>query len=294
MSRQTTVFRHLVGCALLLVLVAACSGSDTAEGTTTAPDAAPASTTGAPTETTVAQTDSTAAPDTTRVRDRSRSRSTTTAPAAVDGATTVPPDIGATPAPIVVGGGASASGPIGVVGCSNTDQVVSGYLDASSLDKLAGGDLGGGSFGIWGDPGSRRYDLYWGLYDERRPADGYDAVWVQMCIRAGEHGGVFDGGEQAFATHVVEQIRQRDPQATIWISPINFYGDGQVCTAIGPEGPAIAAQTADWAVANLTDVTRGPDLGPMLPEHIGLRDDCHLGRSGRALAGTQLVSFFDG
>ncbi len=187
----------------------------------------------------------------------------------------------------------TSDGVVGVVGCSNTDQAVNGYLSLSSEDRLIPGDLGGGTAAIWGDPTHARYALYWALYDERRPAGGYPETWFQICLRTSEHGGVFDVVEQDLVTHIVEQIVKRDPAITIWISPINFYGGGQVCSATGADGPAIAAQAADWGAATFGTVLRGPDLGPLLPEHIGQRDDCHPNKAGETLLGGQLVEFFD-
>lgn len=56
---------------------------------------------------------------------------------------------------------------------------------------------------------------------------------MQLCLRAGEHGGVFDDKERTWITHVVEQIRVRDPRIPVLISPLNFFGGGQVCTSVG-------------------------------------------------------------
>lgn len=112
---------------------------------------------------------------------------------------------------------------------------------------------------------------------------------MQLCLRAGEHGGVFDDKERTWITHVVEQIRVRDPRIPVLISPLNFFGGGQVCTSVGENGPGIAATAADWAAGTLAGVERGPDLGPLLPEHIGVRDDCHANGAGVRLMEEQLV-----
>ena len=183
-------------------------------------------------------------------------------------------------------------GLIGVVGCSNTDQSVTGYSGVSSQDRLISGDLGGGTASIWGDPGNNSYAEYWGIYDSRRPADGLDDAWVQICLRTNDHGGVFDQPEMDWISHIVEQLQQRDPGINVWISPINFY-EGVVCDAIGPDGSEIAAQTADWAAASVSGAFRGPDLGPVSASQTALRDNCHLNDAGRRLVGGQLVEFFD-
>lgn len=190
---------------------------------------------------------------------------------------------------IPVGGGV---GTIGVVGCSNTDQSVSGYAKVSSSHQLVEGDLGGGTISAWGDPADSGYPEYWGYYDQRRPSEGYDGTWVQLCIRTNEHTGTFAETHQAWVSHIVEEIHRRDPGIPVWVSPLNFY-EGIVCDAVGPEGPAVAADTSDWAAANLAEVARGPNLGPLLPEHMGQRDNCHPSDAGERFLGEQLVAFFD-
>ncbi|CAN5755177.1 hypothetical protein BH23ACT4_BH23ACT4_02990 [soil metagenome] len=195
------------------------------------------------------------------------------------GITATPPDIG--------------DGAIGVVGCSNTGQSVEGYHDVSDAGLLTSGDLGGGAISLWGDPSNGDYSTYWSFYDTRRPAEGYAGTWVQLCIRASEHQGAFDADEQQWVTHIVEQIQARQADIPIWISPLNFYADGVVCEAVGVEGPAISAETADWAASALPGVFRGPDLGPIEQSDLGVRDNCHLGRDGKALVGAQLSAFFD-
>lgn len=271
---------------LLALVAAACSGStddSTNETTTTALAAAttqPATTEEptAPTSTTRARQRTTTSEDVTpssRVR-----RPTTTAGEPLPIPEPVPPTLG-------------TATRYGVIGCSNTDQAVRGYTEQSSKDLILGGDLGGGSAPRWGDPGNRRYSQYWALFDERRPSDGYDGVWVQLCLRNGEHGGVFDANEAAWVTHIVEQVRQRDEGIPIWVSPINSYIEGYVCTALGVDGAEIASITADWAATNLENVLRGPDFGPLAPEQIGQRDDCHPNGAGEALLGQQLIEFID-
>lgn len=161
------------------------------------------------------------------------------------------------------------------------------------MDRLTEGDLGGGSLPSWGDPQHPRSSLYWGLYDSRRPVGGYSDVWVQLCIRVNEHDGGFDADEMEWVSRIVDELTRRDPQVQIWISPINYYGGGQVCSAIGIDGPRIAAEASDWAVSTFKQVDRGPNLGPLLPEHIGQRDDCHPNSTGELVLGQQLVAFFD-
>lgn len=259
--------------AVFALTLAACNGADsvsetTGDATSTTRDSSQRSTTTTTVErsTTTTSTTTTSAPGSTTTTTSTQSE----AP---------PPDLG--------------DGMIGVVGCSNTGQAVEGYHDVSDVDLLTPGDLGGGAISLWGDPSNGDYSTYWSLYDTRRPADGYAGTWVQLCIRTVEHQGAFDTDEQQWVTHIVEQIEVRDPGIPIWISPLNFYADGVVCESVGVEGPAIAAESADWAAAALDGVFRGPDLGPLEQSDLGVRDNCHPGREGRAKLGAQLSAFFD-
>jgi hypothetical protein len=163
----------------------------------------------------------------------------------------------------------------------------------SSSDLLTQGELGGGSAPHWGNPAAADYGFYWGLYDQRRPSTGYAAAWVQICLRTAEHGGAFDSAEQQWVTHIIDQIHARDPGIQVWVSPLNSYAEGHVCSSAGVDGPVIAAAAADWSAAALELVARGPDLGPLSPEHIGIRDDCHPNGAGELLLGEQLAAFFD-
>ena len=191
-------------------------------------------------------------------------------------------------------GGVGVDGQIGVVGCSNSAMAVGGYTDISDRDLLTEGGLTGGSLAVWGNEGPGRHDRYWGMYDDRRPPEGYAGTWFQMCIRTQEHQGSFDATEQEWIRHVVDEIRERDGDIPIWISGVNSYAEGVLCPSIGPDGAAIAAEAADWAAAELEGVERGPDLGPMLEEHRDPGDDCHPNGAGQAVLGAQLVLFFDG
>jgi hypothetical protein len=260
--------------AVFALALGACNGTDASETTLKA------------TSTTRDQSQRTST--TTTIARSARSTTTTTSAAAT---TTTEASTGASEtSPPATGGG---GGTVGVVGCSNTGQAVVGYLGLSDLDRLTPGDLGGGSVPLWGDPSNSEYATYWSLYDSRRPAEGYPGTWVQLCLRTGEHLGAFDADEQEWITHIVEQIHQRDPGIPVWISPLNFYADGLVCESVGVAGPAIAAEASDWAAATLGGVSRGPDLGPLTQQHIGVRDSCHPNSAGESLLGSQLVAFFD-
>ena len=178
-------------------------------------------------------------------------------------------------------------GSIGVVGCSNTSEHVDGYHMQSQFGQLSQPRLGGLSFEMWGDPATKDYEAAWRKYDSARPASGYASAWVQMCIRADD-----DHDPNALLSEVVSQIRQRDPDIPIYVSPINDYEEGHVCGRIGPDGVAIGEAAVEWGVANL-GVVAGPVTGPLTTDMLA-GDGCHLGPSGIALVGGQLVAWFDG
>jgi len=255
------VMRALRAALAVGVVLAACSGSP-AETTTTAQP--PSTVTSAP------QTSTT----------------TTSTTAAATGATT-----STTTTTLEEPG--RGSGVIGIVGCSNSAIAAAGYDTVSERDYLTQGGLTGGSIAVWGNPGVGRYNRYWGIYDQRRPADGYTGSWLQLCVRTTEHNGSFNEDMKAWLEHIVGEIQERDPGIPIWISPVNTFEDDVVCLTIGPDGPAIAAEAADWGAENLTGVERGPDLGPISAEQIDPGETCHPNLAGQGLLGEQLVAFFD-
>jgi hypothetical protein len=178
-------------------------------------------------------------------------------------------------------------GSIGVIGCSNTDQHVDAYLAASEVDQLAGPmNLGGGVLDRWytDDRG------HWSIFDEHRPATGYAAVWVQLCI--------WDAGSVAMTTHqtqlafVIAEVRRRAGTVPIYVSPLNTYANGHVCPTTGPDAPAVASALSSWADTTFSKVGKGPVTGPLTAEMIRL-DGCHLSGAGRRFVGDQLVHWFD-
>jgi hypothetical protein len=178
------------------------------------------------------------------------------------------------------------AGTLGVVGCSNTAQHVRGYLTASVIDQMPYYPMGGLSLDVWGDPDVASHPAAWGRYDASRPSDGYQAAWVMMCLRAND---VHD--PNILLTEVVDQIRSRDPDIPVYVSPINEYGAGHVCSRVGPDAFATGLATVSWGVANL-GIDPGPVTGPLPTGLLGL-DLCHLNSSGVTLVADQLVDWFD-
>lgn len=260
----------IAGCALAFIAAACTSASTEPPVSSTAPTAAITTSTMPPT---------TVAPSSTVPP--------TTIPDTTTTSTTLPP------APGTIAG-LDISGLVGVVGCSNSAAAVDGYSTLSNADVLSQGGLTGGSLGLWGNSGSRRFDRYWGLYDQRRPAEGYVATWIQLCIRAREHNGTFGSSIKTAISTVVDEIHRRDPDIPIWISGVNSFAEDFACETVGVEGPAIAAEAADWAAGEIDGVDRGPMTGPLAREEILTDGSCHPTGAGRRTLGEPLVTFFDG
>jgi Bacterial Ig domain len=175
---------------------------------------------------------------------------------------------------------------VGVVGCSNTSQHLSGYRAQSSLDQVNAQPLGGLSFDIWGNPLAGKYGAAWAKYDGSRPAAGYMAAWVMLCIDDADG---FD--TETLLTEVVEQIRLRDPAIPIYVSPINGYPPGHVCGRVGARGVDVGRAAVEWGIEHL-GVQYGPVTGVPTIDLVAA-DLCHLSPSGITHVGAQLVAWFD-
>ncbi len=177
--------------------------------------------------------------------------------------------------------GSSTGASIGVVGCSNTEDSIEnsgGYLTQSSKDLLAGSASGGGSLSRWAT-NSRGH---WDIYDSMRPSGGYSSVWFQLCVRTGEGSGTY---EQQMDS-VLNQIRDRDPGATVLVSWLNHY-TFDTCPQVdwGAEDRLL-----DYAAS--LGLVAGPWLGPLNQGQVR-RDNCHPSSAGSSFLGGQLVDFFD-
>lgn len=272
--------RLLIAACTVAIIATACSSTSSQE----------------PVVSTVAPITETVAPTTVPAM-TPESSTTTVAPTSTVPSSTVPEaTTTSTSIPTAPGtiAGLEMSGLVGVVGCSNTAGAVDGYSTLSNADVLSQGGLTGGSLGLWGNPRSKRSDRYWGLYDERRPAEGYVGTWIQLCITTREHGGSFGNNIRASIEIVVAEIHRRDPEIPIWISGVNSFAADFVCATVGESGSAIASEAADWAVEIIDGVDRGPDTGPLSRSELLLDGTCHPNEAGRRTLGEPLVAFFDG
>ncbi len=187
---------------------------------------------------------------------------------------------------------ANLSGRIGVVGCSNTQQHAVGYAGVSSEDKLwnDGLDIGGGALSVWADINGNGSD-WWANFQSNLDSKGADAVWFQICLKSGSTSpdGMTTAAQENVKT-VINEIKARTNNATVYISPLNSFTEND-CTTTGQYGVSNSVELADWAAEQGLAV-RGPDTGPLTHDQLE-PDLCHLNNNGKDFVGQQLVSFFD-
>jgi hypothetical protein len=172
---------------------------------------------------------------------------------------------------------------VSVIGCSNTNHAVAGYLEASDIDLLVNTAWAGHTVEYW----ALRSDGWVEHYLPLRPEDGFDGVWFNLCERAEA------GLTRANAEIVLAKIWAIDPGIPVWISPLNFY-EGEECEVTnGNQIPNEGAIIADALAVEFDLVHRGPDIGPLTADQ--LRSDlCHPDQDGTVSMGAQLKAFFDG
>lgn len=168
-----------------------------------------------------------------------------------------------------------------MVGCSNTEQAVAGYLNVSDQDHLVNTARGSATIARWANPSSQA----WNRYDQNRPPSGYTAAWVNLCERAET------GLSSSNIDSVLSLIWARDPNIPVVMSPLNFYTDDDCPASGGNTIPDQGAVFADQYAAANPLIVRGPDLGPLNDSHT--TDNCHLNTTAQALVGYQLAGFFD-
>lgn len=183
---------------------------------------------------------------------------------------------------------------IGFIGCSNTKQTVYGYwwVDGEEIWEVTMNDLhnyDSGSVLNWAED-SETGNEYWKEFDKelaRNP--GTTKVWWQLCIPEDDSLITYD---QAYP--VIEALRKRIPNITIYISPLTDYTEN-VCEITGIAGIERAKSLTQELDAGNEDVVQGPDLGPLMLVEISKNenDRCHPNEKGMRKMGRQLKEFFD-
>lgn len=181
----------------------------------------------------------------------------------------------AAPSPAVA---SSSLSPIGVVGCSNTRNAVTGYHDVSSANAFWSAasiaSYGGGSVVQW----EKASDPRWATFDEQLAARGAAAVWLQLCVADSFNGPL------TVADNIVALIRQRT-NVPIYASAID---DTPSCNR---SNPALSQDMVDHLVAN-GSAERGPVMQPLTASQT--LDGCHANDVGDDVWGETLALFFTG
>lgn len=111
-----------------------------------------------------------------------------------------------------------------------------------------------------------------------------DTLWWQLCTL---NGSPRDGFESALV--VLDVLRARIPELTIYVSAQPSYEPPGICDISGPSGPQFMAEVTTLMVSEV-GLLAGPIVGPLTQaETIG---GCHANESGQDLLGQQLLSFF--
>lgn len=181
--------------------------------------------------------------------------------------------------------------PIGYIGCSNTMQSIEGYLRIGgetlwdfSDDEIHQYDSG--TVSQWSDPEERSYERFWTTFNNnlaRNP--NTKIIWWQLCMPEDD----LTNYEQA--VYVIEQLREKIQNVTIYVSPLNSFEEQGSCNITGIVGVERSVELAKELDANNEDVLLGPVLGPLGQDSLE-EDLCHLNNKGMAKIGLQLDDFF--
>jgi hypothetical protein len=181
-------------------------------------------------------------------------------------------------------GGGGIAGPVGYIGASVTVYAIDGHrqVGGTSLWPSVGPDYGGGSISRWATDGNQ----YWNTFDELRAQfPQTKTIWWELVTQNQNSADNFDN-----ALRVLALLRQRMPDAVIYVSAQEDYTDGHVCPNSGADGPARMQAVADQLVAG-GHALPGPIMGPLRPDE--METDCHPNTAGQAVLGNQLRDFFD-
>jgi len=177
---------------------------------------------------------------------------------------------------------------IGYIGCSNTRETVEGYhrlggQNMWSYDKR----YDAGAVVDWAK-GAKTGNKYWRVFDDLLAEHPHtNTIWWQLCIRHNETDTSYE-----HAASILEAVRKRIPNATIYVSTLADYTDG-VCEITGTWGLQKAKELARQLDSANDDVFPGPVLGPMSPLETA-PDGCHLSSpDGKRKLGQQMRDFFD-
>ncbi|GEM_PF-925570 len=199
---------------------------------------------------------------------------------------------------------------IGFIGCSNTQVSVQGYNSIAGNLHL-----------FWNDP---QYNTYsqtvnrwaitdgqngssWPIFDAALQRNGTpDIVWVELCEDAARPAPLDGPISYSLVRNELSILKQKLPNAVIYISPINTFNPPSLCPKIndtsdpqgdGPDGRGHEVAFANQAVQDGLALA-GPGAGTVPPLNMVQGDSnsggCHPNTAqGQQHIGQQMTNFFD-
>ncbi len=184
------------------------------------------------------------------------------------------------------------TGPVGVVGCSITEDAMAGYVAVGGTRLWADPSPATGSYGYglgfvdrWADPNGVGGYL-WSMFDQMARATP-TAIWWQLCMDLSPAKPTVEG-THAQAVTTIGLLRNRFPGTPVFVSAFPSYDPPLHCGY--DEFTWIANQVVARLIADGV-ASAGPVLSP-LDVDTQLRDWCHPNTVGITNWGNQLRSFF--
>ncbi len=221
-----------------------------------------------------------------------------------------PSPVGAPPSPVVLPvdpppTSGIPSGPIGFVGCSNSRDTVQGYHAVGGKriwNPPANDTYGGGTPVAWAKGIGDSTNKYWNEFDVMNKANpGAKTLWFSMCFKTTES----DAASYTAAVSVIDEVKQKIPGITIYVSALNGFVEPHVCGITGKYGPMRAQMLADRLVKEGRAKT-GPDVGDLISNDQipstgataenteTVADGCHPSpQRGEPKLGRELLKFFN-
>lgn len=168
---------------------------------------------------------------------------------------------------------------MGYVGCSMSDNVAAGYAAVGGQRLWPSlPDYWGQVVQDWANPN----DEVWNTFDAQVSTYGVPtAVWIMVCI-FNPPGVALDEMKT-----IVGLVRQRAPNATIYITGQPLYEAGADCSVAGANGPQLTDDMAKQVAndSSLENVEYAGTFGPLSAAQKA--DACHANNAGQRLLGEQ-------
>src|SRR5579884_627996 len=170
-----------------------------------------------------------------------------------------------------------ATGTIGFLGCSNTDDAVLGYeKDVNGPGRFwdIHSGYGGGAISDWANS-----DMYWALFEAQLAKHPVVAIWWHLCMHPHT--------TQAEVDAVFARLRQDvGPSVPIYVSAMASYSAAGECPMADPAGSEVFYHQ----LISSGKVLPGPVLTPLSPQNTK-PDGCHPQKSALLSDGQRLKAF---